>query len=148
MKRRVLYANANYEDIVRKNGYFVDKTAYVERLEYIENPVFLRPRRFGKSLWCRILECYYDIVRKDDFERLFGHTWIGKNPTPLRNSLFVLHLDFSVVDHAGTIADIERSFNLTVNDKAETMIGLSEAWFEGNLAIDSTGSTSPRNTPG
>ncbi|MBF0103574.1 MAG: AAA family ATPase, partial [Desulfobacterales bacterium] len=55
MKKKVLYANANYEEIVTKDGYFVDKTAYIEKLEPIENPVFLRPRRFGKSLWCRIL---------------------------------------------------------------------------------------------
>ncbi|OQY57817.1 MAG: AAA family ATPase [Desulfobacteraceae bacterium 4572_88] len=142
MKKRILYANADYEDIVRKNGYFVDKTEYVEKLEYIENPVFLRPRRFGKSLWCRILECYYDIGRKDDFERLFGHTLIGKNPTPLHNSFFVLHLDFSVVESAGTVADIEKSFNHTFNSKADAMIGLSEAWFGGNAVTDSQGSAS------
>ncbi len=88
MKKQILYANANYEEIVEKNGYFVDKTHYIEKLEQIGNPVFLRPRRFGKSLWCRILECYYNIRQKDDFERLFGHTWIGKNPTPLHSSFW------------------------------------------------------------
>ncbi|MDM8544084.1 AAA family ATPase [Desulfococcaceae bacterium HSG7] len=142
MKKRILYANANYEDIVNKNGYFVDKTEYIRKLEYIENPIFLRPRRFGKSLWCRILECYYDINRKDNFGRLFGHTRIGKNPTPLHNSFFVLHLDFSVVESFGTIADIEKSFDLTFNSKADTMIGLSEAWFGENAVIDSQRSSS------
>ncbi|GAK52654.1 hypothetical protein U14_03907 [Candidatus Moduliflexus flocculans] len=86
MKKRVLYAIANYEELVRDNGYFVDKTPYIERLEQISNPVFLRPRRFGKSLWCRILECYYNIHQKDDFERLLGQTYIGQPPTPQRNS--------------------------------------------------------------
>ncbi len=62
MKKRVLYAVANYEELVRDNGYFVDKTRYIERLESINNPVFLRPRRFGKSLWCRILECYRSVA--------------------------------------------------------------------------------------
>ncbi|MBF0303009.1 MAG: AAA family ATPase, partial [Desulfamplus sp.] len=76
MKKRILYGNANYEEIVSKNGYFVDKTKYIELLETVENPVFLRPRRFGKSLWCRILECYYNIRQKDDFDRLFGDTYI------------------------------------------------------------------------
>ncbi|MEZ4527279.1 MAG: AAA family ATPase [Desulfobacterales bacterium] len=108
MKKRILYANANYEEIVNDCGYFVDKTHYIEKLEQIKNPVFLRPRRFGKSLWCRILECYYNIRQKDDFERLFGHTYIGKNPTPLHSSFFVLHLDFSVVEPAGDMADIEK----------------------------------------
>ena len=53
MKRRVVYGEANYEALVRKHGYFVDKTPYLEILETVENPVLLRPRRFGKSLWCR-----------------------------------------------------------------------------------------------
>jgi len=136
MKKRILYGSADYEEIVRKNGYFVDKTAYIGKLESVENPVFLRPRRFGKSLWCRILECYYNIRQKDDFERLFGQTWIGQNPTPLRNSFFVLHLDFSVVEHTGTIAEIEKSFNHVCNLKMKTMTGRSKAWFDENIVID------------
>lgn len=50
MRKRVVYGEANYEALVRKQGYFVDKTRYIETLEMVENPVFLRPRRFGKSL--------------------------------------------------------------------------------------------------
>ncbi|MBF0413652.1 MAG: AAA family ATPase, partial [Desulfamplus sp.] len=136
MKKRILYGNANYEEIVSKNGYFVDKTKYIELLETVENPVFLRPRRFGKSLWCRILECYYNIRQKDDFDRLFGDTYIGKNPTPLRNSFFVLHLDFSVVDPTGTIKDIEESFNLACNLKMDAMVGLCKECFQDNITID------------
>ncbi len=142
MRKRILYGSADYEEIVRDNGYFVDKTVYIEKLETIKNPVFLRPKRFGKSLWCRILECYYNIRQKDDFERLFGHTWIGKNPTPLRNSFFVLHLDFSVVEVGGTIAEIEKSFNRVCNSKTDTLIGLSKAWFGENIVIDTEESAS------
>jgi hypothetical protein len=65
--RNSLWRHHNY-------GYFVDKTHYIEKLEEIEDPVFLRPRRFGKSLWCNILECYYAINQKDDFEDLFAQT--------------------------------------------------------------------------
>ncbi|HLC15605.1 MAG TPA: AAA family ATPase [Thermodesulfovibrionia bacterium] len=64
MKKRILYGVADYEELVRDNGYFVDKTHYIEKLELVKNPVFLRPRRFGKSLLCRILECYYNIGQK------------------------------------------------------------------------------------
>ncbi|MGE0082801.1 MAG: AAA family ATPase [Desulfococcaceae bacterium] len=135
MKKRILYANANYEEIVNDNGYFVDKTHYIEKLETVGNPVFLRPRRFGKSLWCRILECYYNIGQKDDFERLFGHTYIGKNPTPLRNSFFVLHLDFSTVDPSGDIADIERSFNFICNSRLENFINRYDEWFNNKFQI-------------
>jgi len=55
MKRRVVYAEANYAALVHKRGYFVDKTNYIAELETVENPVFLRPRRFGKSLLCTML---------------------------------------------------------------------------------------------
>ncbi|MFW6332672.1 MAG: AAA family ATPase [Thermodesulfobacteriota bacterium] len=136
MKKRILYANANYEEIVSENGYFVDKTHYIEKLEKIGNPVFLRPRRFGKSLWCRILECYYNINQKDDFERLFGHTWIGTHPTPLKNAFFVLHLDFSVIESSGEIARIEKSFNYTCNLVMDALIGLTENWFRKRIEID------------
>jgi len=54
-KKRILYANANYVGMVSKDGYFVDKTDYIEKLEVIEEPVFLRPRRFGKSLFWNLI---------------------------------------------------------------------------------------------
>ncbi|MDM8537577.1 AAA family ATPase [Desulfobacterales bacterium HSG17] len=136
MKKRILYANANYEEIVSKNGYFVDKTKYIEKLELVDNAVFMRPRRFGKSLWCRILECYYNINQKKDFDRLFGHTYIGQNPTPLRNSFFVLHMDFSVVRPTGTIEEIESSFDHTCNLRMRTMTGLSKKWFKNKVKIN------------
>jgi hypothetical protein len=136
MKKRMLYGVANYEEIVAKNGYFIDKTQYIERLEEIENPVFLRPRRFGKSLWCRILECYYSIHQKDRFEELFGATWIGNNPTPLKNAFIVLHLDFSTVDYTGTLRDIEVSFNATCNIKMKTLDNLYRNWFQCPVEID------------
>jgi hypothetical protein len=89
----------------------VDKTRFIRELEKYEIPVFLRPRRFGKSLWCSILECYYDINRQDRFGELFGHTDIGRNPTAARNSHLVMRFDFSQVEVKPDIAFIERSFN-------------------------------------
>jgi hypothetical protein len=98
IKKRVLYSEANYAAIVRKNGYFVDKTEYLEKLETVTNPVFLRPRRFGKSLLCSILRYYYDLNHADDFEELFGHTWIGRNPTGTQNKFIVVSLNFFVIE--------------------------------------------------
>lgn len=136
MKKRVLYGVANYEEIIEKDGYFVDKTPYIEDLERVQNPVFLRPRRFGKSLWCRILECYYNIRQEDDFDRLFGHTYIGQHPTPSRNSYLVLHLDFSTVDPAGPLDRIEKSFNATCNFEMRTLLALNKPWFQDQIQID------------
>uniref|UniRef100_UPI0040577B60 AAA family ATPase n=1 Tax=Candidatus Electrothrix sp. TaxID=2170559 RepID=UPI0040577B60 len=110
MKKRVLYGEANYAAIVRKKGYFVDKTEYLDKLEMVNNPVFLRPRRFGKSLLCSILRHYYDINSADQFEELFGHTWIGRHPTADRNQCVIVSLNFSVVSIGSDIQEIETSF--------------------------------------
>ena len=96
MKGRLTpYGMSNFESIILDNRYFVDKTKYIEELERTKNPIFLRPRRFGKSLFTEILRWYYDLRRRDSFERLFGNLYIGKNPTPLHNTYYFLALDFS-----------------------------------------------------
>ncbi|TWI74008.1 PD-(D/E)XK nuclease superfamily protein [Desulfobotulus alkaliphilus] len=135
MKKRILYGEANYAAIVRENGYFVDKTAYIEKLESVKNTVFLRPRRFGKSLLCTMLESYYSVLYKDNFEELFGHTWIGKNPTPLHNTLLVLHLDFSTIE-TGELEVMEKSFNHTVNLKLKSLIRNCHAWLKNSPPFD------------
>ena len=53
----------------------------------IKAPVFLRPRRFGKSLWCSLLECYYDMNRREQFEQLFGN-W-PSDAIPRRNGIVI-----------------------------------------------------------
>ena len=136
MKKRVLYGSADYEEIVRENAYFVDKTHYIEKLETVKNPVFLRPRRFGKSLFCRMLECYYDINRQDDFERLFGHTYIGQHPTPLHNTFLVLFLNFSSIAPTGTLEDIQKSFDASCNLRLKKVVAKNQAWFKDQISID------------
>lgn len=111
MKKRILYSVANYAEIVRDNGYFVDKTDYLAKLETVKNPVFLRPRRFGKSLLCSILRHYYDLNETERFEELFGHTWVGQNPTGKQNQFMILSLNFSVIELSSDIHKIERNFN-------------------------------------
>ncbi|CAK8724259.1 PD-(D/E)XK nuclease superfamily protein [Candidatus Electrothrix aarhusensis] len=115
MKKRILYGIANYAELVEKNGYFVDKTSWLAELEQVNNPVFLRPRRFGKSLLCSLLNHYYDLNTADRFSELFGHTWIGQHPTGKQNSCFILHLNFSVIEPGKTLGAIERSFKMHCN---------------------------------
>ncbi|MCP4153356.1 MAG: AAA family ATPase, partial [bacterium] len=109
------YGEANYKNLILDNGYYVDKTEYIRLMERYKNPVFLRPRRFGKSLWCTTLQYYYDINEAGNFEELFGHTAIGKNPTPLHNRFMILHLDFSIIDPSGGIEKIRERFNRICN---------------------------------
>ncbi|MGV8108803.1 AAA family ATPase [Methanospirillum sp.] len=60
MERRIPYGICNYQEAILKKAYLIDKTSYIQKLETIQNPVFLRPRRFGKSLFCSMLQYYYD----------------------------------------------------------------------------------------
>lgn len=91
---------SNYEEIVRENRIYVDKTMYIEKLEQIPDKriMFLRPRKFGKTLFTSTLECYYDILKKDKFETLFSNTYIGENPTSNKNSYYILRFNFSGID--------------------------------------------------
>ena len=88
---------SNYEDIVAENRVYVDKTMYIEKMEDLADKtiMFLRPRKFGKTLFTSTLECYYDKNKADKFEELFGKTYIGKNPTPNKNRYCVLRFNFS-----------------------------------------------------
>ena len=121
MAKKIIYAAPNYAELRRDNGYFVDKTEYIAKLAEISNPIFLRPRRFGKSFLCSMLHYYYDLLYKDEFENLFGDTWIGQNPTDEQNKYIVLHLNFSDVDPGPTLADIEASFKGICNDAIELL---------------------------
>ena len=104
------YGVQDFLTIVEQNIYYVDKTMYIPELEKeARNLFFIRPRRFGKSVFLGMLHAYYDSRTKDKFEEWFGDLWIGKHPTPLQGSFQVLHLDFSQV--GGDIEDLEENFN-------------------------------------
>ena len=97
-KRPILYGVADYAQIRKKNAWFVDRTAKIRDLEQAAYAVFLRPRRFGKSMLTSILEAYYDVACADRFEALFAGTDIGERPTEERNGYLVLSFDFSAVE--------------------------------------------------
>jgi len=126
------YGQSNYKNIATQNFYYVDKTAYIEVLEQMGARflVFLRPRRFGKSLFVSMLRHYYEITRKDEFERLFGNTYIGSHPTPLRNSYPVLFLTFSGIKTYGTLDETIESFNLSINAKIRTFLYRNKDYLE------------------
>ena len=95
---QIPYGVKDFKRLRLENRYYVDKTAFIRRMEERADFLFfVRPRRFGKSLLCETLRCYYDVAEKENFDRLFGGLDIGKNPTPNANRYFVLSLDFSLV---------------------------------------------------
>ena len=102
---------SNYEDIVRENRIYVDKTMYIEKLEKLSDKtiMFLRPRKFGKTLFTSTLECYYDINKQDRFNELFQNTYIGKNPTNNKNKYCILRFNFSGIS-TETLDETKKSF--------------------------------------
>ena len=98
--KKLPYGISNYEELVKDGYYYVDKTMYIEQLENLAEKriMFLRPRKFGKTLFTSTLENYYDTKKKDEFEILYGDTYIGKKPTKLKNSYYILKFNFSGID--------------------------------------------------
>lgn len=95
-RKRIPYGMMNFAVIRRDDCYYVDKTRFIPLIEEADKFFFfIRPRRFGKSLTVNMLQHYYDIRTKDRFDALFGNLYIGKYPTPDRNSYLVLYLNFS-----------------------------------------------------
>ncbi len=94
------YGISNYEEIIRDGYEYVDKTEYIEKLENLSEKriMFLRPRKFGKTLFTSVLENYYDVKKADKFEELYGNTYIGKNPTENKNKYYILRFNFSGID--------------------------------------------------
>ncbi len=95
MKKQIPYGVSNFEKIATENYYFVDKTKHLEEIESVDYPVFLRPRRFGKTLLTEMLRCYYDKKYAHKFQQIFGNYYIGKNPTKKHNTYFFINFNFS-----------------------------------------------------
>ena len=108
--KQIPYGVADFETVMNQNLYYVDKTMYLAELEkQPRNLIFIRPRRFGKSLFINMMRAYYDKSKADRFDNLFGSLWIGSHPTPLRNHYQVLYLDFSQISN--NIDLLEENFN-------------------------------------
>ena len=95
IKMKVPYGIADFKTM-RENGYlYVDKTMYIRELENFTKVIYTRPRRFGKTTFINMIGYYYDIAKKDEFETLFKGLDIYDNPTPKRNSYYIMYFNFS-----------------------------------------------------
>ncbi|MDR1343667.1 MAG: ATP-binding protein [Prevotellaceae bacterium] len=115
--KRLPYGNSDFRDIVLQNYAYVDKTRFIEQLENESNRnhFFIRPRKFGKSLFLTTLMYYYDLNEVENFDRLFGKLYIGKHPTPEKNLYAILQFDFSGLDTSSEKGFVE-SFSSSVQD--------------------------------
>ncbi|MCL2074596.1 MAG: ATP-binding protein [Marinilabiliaceae bacterium] len=141
--KRLPYGNANFERVILENYAYIDKTKYIEQLENEENPAqfFIRPRKFGKSLFFSMLSCYYDMKRANQFQELFGNLYIGKNPTPRKNSYAMMEFDFSGLDtHTPDI--FRNSFKQYVEDViVQFIINYKSVFDNAEVLIDNINKT-------
>ena len=108
--KRIPYGISDFKQVRRENLYLVDKTMFFERMENAGNFFLLvRPRRFGKSLFLDMLETYYDINEKDNFQELFKGLYVAEHPTPEQGEFQVLHPDFSLV--GSDLENLYENFN-------------------------------------
>ncbi|WP_234117004.1 AAA family ATPase [Clostridium hydrogenum] len=124
---KIPYGESNFEKLITEKYIYIDKTKYIETLENDASyQFFIRPRRFGKSLFLSMLGNYYDINKKDEFDKLFGDLYIGKKPTPKKTSYFVLKLDFSNVTTDKGKLNLIDSFEKSVIDSAKDFVNKYE----------------------
>ena len=110
------YGICDFYEIITENYYYADRTDRIPLIEEAgKHLLFLRPRRFGKSLLLSMLENYYDVAKAEEFEKLFGHLAIGKNPTPRHSSYFVMKWDFSAVSPNGNTEQIQNAMYDHIN---------------------------------
>lgn len=97
---RLGHGKADFAEFEKFGYHYVDRTQFIEVLENqdISYFLFLRPRRFGKSLWISTLKYYYGIQYQAKFQALFGKYYIGKNPTPFANQYLILYFNFSGIN--------------------------------------------------
>ncbi|NEW61314.1 AAA family ATPase [Sulfurovum sp. bin170] len=117
--KKLPYGKSNFKDIKTKGYYYIDKTNFIQKIEDSSDFLFfLRPRRFGKSLLISMLEAYYDIYYRDEFNEIFKDTYILKNPTPLKSSFYIMKFDFSGVN----VTDYQNSFRVNLLDTIDSFL--------------------------
>ena len=112
------YALNDFATLIKEGYFYQDRTDRIPQIEDAGRQLlFIRPRRFGKSLLLSMLDHYYDVNQADQFDALFGHLAIGRNPTPLHNQYFVMKWDFSLVKAQGDVREIEAALHQHLNDR-------------------------------
>lgn len=128
----VPYGVADFATVIEQNLYYVDKTMFIPELEkQPRNLFFIRPRRFGKSIFLSMLYSYYDCTQSHKFQSLFGNLWIGQHPTPLQGKYQVLFLDFSQI--TGNIDKLETKFNSYLGINLDAFVRQYSEYYQAEM---------------
>jgi hypothetical protein len=130
--KQIPYGISDFKQVRKENKYLVDKTMFFEKMEQAGNFLFLvRPRRFGKSLFLNMLEAYYDINEKDNFDELFKGLYVADHPTKEQGQFQVLHLDFSLV--GSNLDRLEEDFNRYCGGEVDSFIESYRRFYEPHI---------------
>ena len=130
--KQVPYGVADFATVIEQNLYYVDKTIFIPELEkQPRNLFFIRPRRFGKSIFLSMLYSYYDCTQSHKFQSLFGNLWIGQHPTPLQGKYQVLFLDFSQI--TGNIDKLETKFNSYLSINLDAFVRQYSEYYQAEM---------------
>lgn len=128
----VPYGVADFATVIEQNLYYVDKTMFIPELEkQPRNLFFIRPRRFGKSIFLSMLYSYYDCTQSHKFQSLFGNLWIGQHPTPLQGKYQVVFLDFSQI--TGNIDKLETKFNSYLSINLDAFVRQYSEYYQAEM---------------
>ena len=131
--RLIPYGETDYVTIRKENSYYVDKTAFIPYFETAAKYImFLRPRRFGKTLFMNMLAAYYDVLEKDNYEQNFGGLDIYNHTTPNQGKYMILKFSFASVDSRKE--NVEDSFNTLVFDTIAAFVDRYEKYLPENAA--------------
>lgn len=130
--KQVPYGVADFATVIEQNLYYVDKTMFIPELEkQPRNLFFIRPRRFGKSIFLSMLYSYYDCTQSHKFQSLFGNLWIGQHPTPLQGKYQMLFLDFSQI--TGNIDKLETKFNSYLSINLDAFVRQYSEYYQAEM---------------
>ncbi|MDR2683701.1 MAG: AAA family ATPase, partial [Dysgonamonadaceae bacterium] len=143
--KRLPYGNSDFRNILLQNYAYVDKTRFIEQLENEanRNHFFIRPRKFGKSLFLTTLMYYYDLNEAENSDRLFGNLYIGKHPTPERNSYAILQFDFSGLDTSSEKGFVESFSNNVQNTVRQFFRTYQHTFSEAEYYLDQLAKKDP-----
>ena len=81
MKKGLGIGIEDFKEIMYENCYYIDKTMYIEDLIKDKSKIklFIRPRRFGKTLNMLTLKYFFDIENKEENKKLFKNLYIEKS---------------------------------------------------------------------
>ena len=78
--KRIGIGVSDFKKIIEEDYYYFDKTKFIDEIiqDGAEVKLFIRPRRFGKTLNISMLKYFFDVEKKEENKKLFKDLYIEK----------------------------------------------------------------------